>query len=234
MERISFTDVAKALGYEEAGGPGGPGGAPGGAQGGPGAMPKSENGIPQFSPEMSKRSAERMAQMWPKERALKLFDYFKDAAENGSALEFEGHPACWAMMALCAYLKKCDLHMYMPPFQKSLILAPFTIGDKPVNGQMCTFEVEQKGEAVKLSVILGDGGNPDPFKIPFGDTVSPAIAPGKNIYVELVGPHYLVTFSLPWTYPDCKNMYMNMPDGCYCVYSSDGSANVGDIVDFPF
>lgn len=227
--RISFNDVARDLGYTEDPRPGGaPGGAPGGE------MPRSPGGIPQFSPEMSKQSALRMAKMWPKERALKLFDYFKEAADARKPIEFDGHPACWAMMALCNYLKDCELSLYLAPFQKSLNLAPFSVGESPVQGQMCTFEVTEKGNDVKLTVILGDDGNPDPFKIPLGSVVAPLIASGKNIYVELVGAHYLFTFGLPRTYPDCKAMYMKMTDGCYCVMSNEDGINVGDTVDYPF
>lgn len=176
----------------------------------------------------------RLAQVWPPERVLRMLDYFSQAAETGEPLEFVGHPACWAMMALVEHLKKCPLSLYMPPFQKSLALEAFSIGDTPAGGQLSTFEVEEKGENVRLSATLNNGGNPDPFAIPFRANVAPPIEPGKNIYVELHGAHYLAVFSLPWTYPDCKAMFMKMPDATYCVASHTPEYQVGQTVEFPF
>jgi hypothetical protein len=172
--------------------------------------------------------------MWPAERALTLFDYFAKEAETGEPLEFEGHPACWAMMALVEYLKNNKLYMYMPPFGKSLTLEAFKTGGDPVDGQLCTYEVEEKGDNVHLTATLTNGGNPDPFGIPFGDNVAPAIAAGKNIYVDLVGAHYIAVFPLPWTYPDCKAMFMRMPDATYCVVSHTPEYKVGQTVENPF
>jgi hypothetical protein len=183
---------------------------------------------------MSRQSGMRLAKMWPAERALKLFDYFAKEAETGEPLEFEGHPACWAMMALVEYLKNNKLYMYMPPFGKSLTLEPFKIGDTPVEGQLCTYEVEEKGENVHLTATLNNGGNPDPFAIPFGENVAPAIAAGKNIYIDLVGAHYIAVFPMPWTYPDCKAMFMRMSDATYCVVSNTPEYKVGQTVENPF
>lgn len=252
MERYNFNQVAADLGYVAEGGPGGPGGGPGGPGGAPGGAPaggpggpggpgggmpemkKGPNGVPIFPASASKSNAERFAKMWPVERALKLFDYFKDAKENSTPLEFEGHPACWAMIALCGYLRNCQLSMYMPPFQRSFDLAPFTVADKPLDWQMFSTDLEENGDDVHLTLTLGDGGNPDPFRIPYGDNVVPPIADGKNIFVELVGAHYLVTFSLAWTYPNCNTLWYNNGDVCYCAYSNDPSVKVGDTKPLPF
>ena len=244
MKRYNFNQVAADLGAEVEGpgghgGPGGPGGGPGGqgGPGGPGGGPGGPGGgFPAggFTPEMSKRSGERLAKMWPVERALKLFDYFAEQKASGEDVEFEGHPACWAMMALVDYLKDNKIYMYMPPFGKSLVLEAFTIGDEPVEGQLSTFTVEEKGEDVHLTATLNNGGNPDPFGIPFSSNVAPAIAAGKNIYIDLVGAHYIAVFSLPWTYPDCKAMFMRMPDATYCVKSNTPEYQVGQTVENPF
>lgn len=223
LRRINFDAVARELGADvPQRGPGGPGKRP----------PPPPGGA--FTPEMSRQSALRLAGMWPVERSLKLLAYFAKQAETGEALEFEGHPACWAMMALVNQLKKCPLYMYMPPFGKSLKLEAFSIGGAPAEGQLSTFEVEERGENVRLTATLTNGGNPDPFAIPFSENVAPAIAPGKNIYVDLVGAHYIAVFSLPWTYPDCKAMFMRMADGTYCVASNTPEYQVGQIVDYPF
>lgn len=243
MRRISFDDVARELGADvpPRGGPGGPGGkGPGGPGGGPGGPNGAGGGRPPappsggFTPEMSRQSSMRLAKMWPVERALKLTDYFAEAKRTKEPLEFEGHPACWAMMMLVDYLKDNELYMYMPPFQKSLKLEAFSIGDKPVEGQLSTFTLEEKGNDVHLTATLNNGGNPDPFAIPYHENVAPAIAAGKNIYVELVGAHYIAVFSLPWTYPDCNAMFMKMADGTYCVMSHTPEYKVGQIVEFPF
>lgn len=225
IRRINFDDVARELGADvpERKAP------PPDAKGGPGSGKP-----PVFTPEMSRQSSLRLAKMWPADRALKLLDYFSKEAETGEPLEFVGHPACWAMMALVDELKKCDLYMFMPPFGKSIKLEAFTIGDKPVEGQLSTFDVEEKGNDVHLTATLTNGGNPDPFAIPFHENVAPAIAAGKNIYVELVGAHYIAVFSLPWTYPDCNAMFMKMADATYCVMSHTPEYKVGQIVEFPF
>lgn len=225
LKRINFNQVASDLGAE----------LPPRRPGPPPNAPKPGDPPPVFTPEMSRQSAIRLANMWPAERALKLFDYFKAEAESGEPLEFEGHPACWAMMALVNYLKNNKLYMYMQPFGKSLELAPFTVADsEPLDGQMVTFETQEQGENVKLTATLTQGGNPNPFQIPFGDTIAPPIASGKNIYVDLVGAHYLAVFSLPWTYPDCKAMFMKMADATYCVVSNTPEYQVGQTVEYPF
>lgn len=224
IRRISFDAVARDLGADVP--PRGPGG-PGGKR--PPAPPAGG-----FTPEMSRQSGLRLAKMWPAERALKLPDYFAKEAESGEPLEFEGHPACWAMMMLVDRLKNNELYLYMPPFGKSLKLEAFSIGTEPAEGQLSTFEVEEKGQDVHLTATLTNGGNPDPFAIPFSANVAPAIAPGKNIYVELIGAHYLAVFSLPWTYPDCNAMFMKMADATYCVMSHTPEYQAGQTVEFPF
>lgn len=218
IRRVNFDDIARELGAEVK--PSGPpaGGPP---AGGP---PSGGSHMPD--------SAKRLAEIWTVERTLKLLDYFDKEAESGEPLEFEGHPACWTMMALLAKLRKCDLYMYMPPFGKSLVMAPFTIGDTPVDGQIATFEAEEKGENVRLVATQADG--PNPFTIPYGDTVAPKIEPGKNIYVELHGARYLEVFGVPWTYPDCKAMFMKMSDATYCIVSNTPEYKVGQTVEYPF
>lgn len=187
-----------------------------------------------FDPKGVRNTDVRMAETWPVERALKLYDYFKEEAEKGTILEFEGHASCWATMALCARLPKNQVKLYMPPFRKSLDLAPFQISEKLTDGQMCDYRIREEGDDIYLEVVLSGDGNPDPFAVAFADTTAPALPAGKNIYVNLYGNHYLPCFCLPWTYPDCKTMYMCTPVETHCVLSNDPNVKVGDEGKNPF
>ena len=138
------------------------------------------------------------------------------------------------MMALMDELKDNDVYLCMPPANQDLKLEAYTIGDKPVDGQMATFTVEEKGNDVHLLATLNNGGNPDPFAMPMHENVAPAIAAGKNIYAELYGAHYIAVFNLPLTYPDCNAMFMKLGDATYCVKSNTPEYKVGQIVDCPF
>ena len=181
-----------------------------------------------------RQTDKRMAETWPTERALKLYDYFKDEVEKGTIIELEGHASCWATMALAGQIPEGQMQLYMPPFQKTLYMAPFKIGDTPAEGQMFTCEVEEDGDDIYVKVILAGDGNPDPFAVPFADTVVPALPAGKNLYFDLEGAHYLPMFCLPWTYKDCKTMYMCTPIDTHCVYSNDPAVKLGDEGKNPF
>jgi hypothetical protein len=39
---------------------------------------------------------------------------------------------------------------------------------------------------------------------------------------------------MPWTYPDCKAMFMRMSDATYCVVSNTPEYKVGQTVENPF
>ena len=175
-----------------------------------------------------------MKETWPVERALKLYDYFKPEVEAGNVIELEGHASCWATMALAAKIPVGQMQLYMPPFQKVLYMDPFKIGDTPTEGQMFTMDITEDGDDLYIKVVLAGDGNPDPFAVPFKDTVVPALPAGKNLYFDLVGAHYLPMFCLPWTYADCKTMYMCTPLDSYCVYSNDPAVQVGDEGKNPF
>ncbi len=107
--------------------------------------------------------------MWPKERILKLLDYFEPQAENGEPVEFLDHPACWGMIALQQKLVHNKVLLFMPPFGKSLEVLPFKQTDNPKDNPMMGFDMEEKGDDVLITMTLLGDGNPDPFQMPLAD-----------------------------------------------------------------
>ena len=244
IKRFNFNEVAADLGYVAEGGPGGPGGRPAGGPGGPGGKPaggpggpggpggKPAGGPPKFptDPESIRRNSERFAKMWPDDRAMALQDYFNDYVESGEPIEFEGHSICWAMIALQQKLRANKVLMYMPPFGKSLDLIPMQRVAEPKDNPMMKFDVTEQGDDVRIVVTLLSGGNPDPFQMSLGDVEIKEIGPGKNIWLELVGGHYLFMFDFPKTFGgDCNTMYYKEGGQTwYCVASNDPAVKVGD------
>lgn len=226
IKRFNFNQVAADLGYvaEPA-----PGGRPGGP-GGPGGKPAG--GPPNFSdPELIRKNALRFKAMWPDERAMKLIDeYFADYEQSGEAIEFEGHSICWAMIALLQKLRKNQVLMYMPPFGKSLEMLPLKRVAEPKDNPMMKFDVTEQGNDVRIVVTLLGGGNPDPFQMSLGDVEIQEIGPGKNIWLELVGGHFLFMFAMPKTFGgDCNTMYYKEGgETWYCTASNDPNVKVGD------
>ncbi len=240
IKRFNFNQVAADLGYVAepgAGGPGGPGGkpgAPGGKPGGPGG-PGSPGGkpakAPNFSdPELIRKNALRFKAMWPDDRAMKLLHYLDDYVESGEPIDFEGHSICWAMIALQQKLRKNQVLMYMPPFGKSLELLPMKRVANPKDNPMMKFDITEKGDDVRIVVTLLGGGNPDPFRMSLGDVEIQDIAPGKNIWLELVGGHFLFMFDMPKTFGgDCRTMYYKEGgETWYCVASNVPEVQLGD------
>lgn len=236
IKRINFNEVAAALGYVAEpggpgpGGPGGPGGKGPGGPGGPGGGKPS--GPPQFptDPESIRKNSLRFQKMWPDDRAMALQNYFDDYVASGEPIEFEGHSICWAMIALQQKLLKNKVLMYMPPFGKSLDLIPMKRVANPKDNPMMKFDVTEQGDDVRIVVTLLNGGNPDPFQMSLGDVEIQDIAPGKNIWLELVGAHYLFMFDMPKTFgADCRTMYYKEGgEQWYCVASNDPAVHVGD------
>lgn len=251
IKRFNFNQVAADLGYVAEPGAGGPGGGPGGqggkpgpggpggGPGGPGGKPggpggpggPGAGGPPKFptDPESIKRNSERFKKMWPDDRALALQNYFDDYVASGEPIEFEGHSICWAMIALQQKLLKNRVLMYMPPFGKSLDLVPMKRVENPKDNPMMKFDITEKGDDVRIVVTLLGGGNPDPFQMSLGDVEIKDIGPGKNIWIELVGAHYLFVFDFPKTFgADCNTMYYKEGgEQWYCVASKDPAIKVG-------
>ena len=241
IKRFNFNEVAADLGYVAEGGPGGPGG-PGGGPGGPGGKGPggpggkgpggAAGGPPKFptDPESIKRNSLRFAKMWPDDRAMALQDYFNDYVTSGAPIEFEGHSICWAMIALQQKLIKNKVLMYMPPFGKSLDLIPMQRVASPKDNPMMKFDVTEQGDDVRIVVTLLNDGNPDPFQMSLGDVEIQEIGSGKNIWLELVGAHYLFMFDMPKTFgADCNTMYYKEGgETWYCVVSNDPAVKVGD------
>lgn len=237
IKRFNFNQVAADLGYVAepgAGGPGGPGGkpgAPGGKPGGPGGPGGKPAKAPNFSdPELIRKNALRFKAMWPDDRAMKLLHYFDDYVESGEPIDFEGHSICWAMIALQQKLRKNQVLMYMPPFGKSLELLPMKRVANPKDNPMMKFDITEKGDDVRIVVTLLGGGNPDPFQMSLGDVEIQDIAPGKNIWLELVGGHFLFMFDMPKTFGgDCRTMYYKEGgETWYCVASNVPEVQLGD------
>ncbi len=232
IERINFNDVAAALGYVAEGGPGGPGRGAGGSGGPGGAGAGKPSGPPKFptDPASIRRNSERFKKMWPDDRAMKLQDYFNDYVVSGRPIEFEGHSICWAMIALQQKLLPNRVLMYMPPFGKSLDLIPMKRVENPRDNPMMKFDITEQGDDVRIVVTLLNDGNPDPFQMSLGDVEIKEIGSGKNIWLELVGAHYLFMFDMPKTFgKDCKTMYYKEGgEQWYCVASNEPSVKVGD------
>ena len=229
IKRFNFNDIAAELGYVAAPGAGGPGGRPAGGPGGPGGKPAG--GPPNFSdPELIKKNALRFKAMWPDERAMRLQDRFNDFVESGEPIEFEGHSICWAMIALIQKLRKNEVLMFMPPFGKSLELKPMRRVAEPKDNPMMKFDITEQGDDVRIVVTLLGGGNPDPFQMSLGDVEIQEIGSGKNIWLELVGGHFLFMFDMPITFgDDCNTMYYKEGgEQWYCVASNDPKVKVGD------
>lgn len=236
IKRFNFNQVAADLGYVAEPGPGGPGGPgggkPAGGPGGPGGPGGGKPaGAPNFSdPELIKKNAQRFKVMWPDERSMRLLDYFNDYVESGAPIDFEGHSICWAMIALQQKLLKNQVLMYMPPFGKSLEMLPMKRVAEPKDNPMMKFDVTEEGNDVRIVVTLLGGGNPDPFQMSLGDVEIKEIGSGKNIWLELVGGHFLFMFAMPKTFGgDCNTMYYKEGgETWYCVASNDPAVKVGD------
>ena len=237
IKRFDFNKIAADLGYVAEGGPGGPGGRPAGGPGGkpaggPGGPGGKPGKAPDFSdPELIRKNALRFKAMWPDDRAMKLIGgYFADYEKSGDPIEFEGHSICWAMIALLQKLRKNQVLMYMPPFGKSLDLLPMKRVDDPKDNPMMRFDITEQGKDVRIVVTLLGGGNPDPFQMSLGDVEIREIGPGKNIWLELVGGHFLFMFDMPKTFgDDCNAMYYKEGgETWYCVASNDPTVKVGD------
>lgn len=234
IKRFNFNDIAAELGYVAEGGPGGaPGGKPAGGPGGPGGPGgKPAGGPPKFptDPESIRKNSLRFKTMWPDERAMKLQDRFNDYVASGAPIEFEGHSICWAMIALLQKLRKNQVLMYMPPFGKSLDLIPMQRVEQPKDNPMMKFDITEQGDDVRIVVTLLNDGNPDPFQMSLGDVEIKEIGSGKNIWLELVGAHYLFMFDMPKTFgADCNTMYYKEGgEQWYCVVSNDAAVKVGD------
>lgn len=230
IKRFNFNDVAAELGYVAVGSPGGPGGRPAGGPGGPGGKPAG--GPPKFptDPESIRKNSLRFKTMWPDERAMRLQDHFNDYVASGEPIEFEGHSICWAMIALLQKLRKNQVLMYMPPFGKSLDLIPMRRVAEPKDNPMMKFDITEQGDDVHIVVTLLNDGNPDPFQMSLGDVEIKEIGFGKNIWLELVGAHYLFMFDMPKTFgADCNTMYYKEGgEQWYCVASNDANVKVGD------
>ena len=229
IKRFNFNDIAAELGYVAEPGAGGPGGRPAGGPGGPGGKPAG--GPPNFSdPELIKKNAQRFKVMWPDERAMRLQDRFNDYVESGEPIEFEGHSICWAMIALIQKLRKNEVLMFMPPFGKSLELKPMQRVAEPKDNPMMKFDITEQGDDVRIVVTLLGGGNPDPFQMSLGDVEIKEIGSGKNIWLELVGGHFLFMFDMPKTFGgDCHAMYYKEGgETWYCVASNDPAIHLGD------
>lgn len=229
IKRFNFNDIAAELGYVAEPGAGGPGGRPAGGPGGPGGKPAG--GPPNFSdPELIKKNAQRFKVMWPDERAMRLQDRFNDYVESGEPIEFEGHSICWAMIALIQKLRKNEVLMFMPPFGKSLELKPMQRVAEPKDNPMMKFDITEQGDDVRIVVTLLGGGNPDPFQMSLGDVEIKEVGSGKNIWLELVGGHFLFMFDMPMTFGgDCNTMYYKEGgEQWYCVASNDPGVKVGD------
>lgn len=156
--------------------------------------------------------------------------YFADYEKSGDPIEFEGHSICWAMIALLQKLRKNQVLMYMPPFGKSLDLLPMKRVDDPKDNPMMCFDITEQGKDVRIVVTLLGGGNPDPFQMSLGDVEIKEIGSGKNIWLELVGGHFLFMFDMPGTFgADCNTMYYKEGgETWYCVASNDPAVQVGD------
>lgn len=228
IKRFNFNQVAADLGYQAA--PGGPGPGPGAKPaGGPGGKPAG--GPPNFSdPELIRKNAQRFKVMWPDDRAMKLLHYFDDYVESGEPIDFEGHSICWAMIALQQKLRNNRVLMYMPPFGKSLEMLPMKRVAHPKDNPMMKFDITEQGDDVHIVVTLLGGGNPDPFQMSLGDVEIQEIGPGKNIWLELVGGHFLFMFAMPKTFGgDCRTMYYKEGgETWYCVASNDPAVQLGD------
>ena len=227
IKRFNFNQVAADLGYVAEPGAGGPGGKPGGP-GGPGGKPAK---APNFSdPELIRKNALRFKAMWPDDRAMKLLHYFDDYVESGEPIDFEGHSICWAMIALQQKLRNNRVLMYMPPFGKSLEMLPMKRVAQPKDNPMMKFDITEQGDDVHIVVTLLGGGNPDPFQMSLGDVQIQEIGPGKNIWLELIGGHFLFMFAMPKTFGgDCRTMYYKEGgETWYCVASNDPAVQLGD------
>ena len=90
--------------------------------------------------------------------------------------------------------------------------------------------ITEQGDDVRIVVTLLGGGNPDPFQMSLGDVEIQDIAPGKNIWLELVGGHFLFMFDMPKTFGgDCHAMYYKEGgETWYCVASNDPAIHLGD------
>lgn len=236
IKRFNFNQVAAELGYVAEDGAGGPGPGKGpGAPAGPGSPAGpgggKPSGPPKFptDPESIRRNSLRFQKMWPDERAMRLQDYFNDYVQSGAPIEFEGHSICWAMIALIQKLRNNKVLMYMPPFGKSLDLIPMKRVATPKDNPMMRFDITEKGDDVHIVVTLLNDGNPDPFQMSLGDVEIREIGSGKNIWLELVGAHYLFMFDMPKTFgPDCRTMYYKEGgETWYCVASNNPAVQVG-------
>ena len=168
--------------------------------------------------------------MWPDDRAMALQDHFNDYAASGEPIEFEGHSICWAMIALLQKLRNNQVLMFMPPFGKSLEMLPFQRVAEPQDNPMMKFDITEQGDDVHIVMTLLGGGNPDPFQMSLGDVEIKEIGSGKNIWLELVGGHFLFMFAMPKTFGgDCNTMYYKEGgETWYCTASKDPTVKVGD------
>jgi hypothetical protein len=213
IKRFNFNDIAANLGYVAEAEPPRP----------------ASGGDPHKDPDAIRRNSLRFQKMWPKDRAMKLLHYFDDFVESGAPIEFEGHSICWAMIALQQRLRNNRVLMYMPPFGKSLEMLPLRRVAQPKDNPMMQFDITEQGNDVRIVVTLLNGGSPDPFQVSLGDVEIQEIGPGKNIWLELVGGHYLFMFAFPKTFGgDCNTMYYKEGGAdWYCVVSNDPTVQVG-------
>ena len=169
---------------------------------------------------------------WPDDQCMVLLDYFEDYAASGQPIEFEKHCVGWAMLAVLQKLRNNKVSLYIPPLGKSLNLTPMKRVAEPKGNPMMRFDITEAGDDVHIVVTLLNGGNPNPFQMPFGDIEIKDIGSGKNIWVEFSKGkgHYLFVFDMPGTFgDDCRTMYYK-EDGTtwYCVASNDPEVKVGD------
>lgn len=222
IKRFDFTKIAEDLGYcpparpELPIPPPSPSGQAGpNVPGGPGKTAGGGN---------------RLQEMWPDSRALELLHYFDDKVAPGQEIEFEGHPICWAMIALLHKLTANPCFLYMPPFGKSLPLQPLKRTAQPKDNPLMKFAITEQGDDVRIVVTLLQDGNPNPFQMPFDEIEIQDIPPGKNLWLELDGRHYLFLFPIAKTFgQNCSTIYYKEGGKkWYCVVSNTPDAQVGD------
>ena len=137
------------------------------------------------------------------------------------------------MLAVMDQLRDCRIQTYIGVFDKTLSISSYQTGAEAVDGQPCTFTVEEKGDSILLTVHL----DPDkgPFDMPFDKIVAPELPAGKDIYVRLDGRHLLFAFPVSLTYgKTCRSIIMDYSGECFCSVSNTPDLAVGDLVDSPF
>ena len=182
---------------------------------------------------LDKGAAVMHENIWGKEGGKKLLGWLDAHVSPGGVFSYDGHADCWLMTAAMYHLRQSRIYTYIGAFDRMLEIRPYAAGKEPVEGQLCTFSVEEKGNSVLLTVHI----NPDrtPFDMPFDEIGAPALPEGKDIFVRLDGRHLLFVFPMSLTYgAACRSLNVDFSGECLCAVSNDPSLEVGDPVPCPF